>query len=289
MLLAIDSYCYHRFFGDHYPWQPPATRSMTIWDFLDRAKALGARGVSLESCYLPTDDKFQSQLRARLDELGFERVWAWGHPRGLCSGTNADAAGDLVKHLSIAQTLGAKVMRIVGGSRQTRPSTWDVHKRQLTSALLPLIAAAENLGVVLAMENHIDLLADEMVELMSTINSPWLGVCLDTGNNLRMFEDPLVVAEKLAPWARATHIKDLFVLPGNPREFSFWPSVPLGQGLVDIGKVIGFLRQAKYEGLLAIEIDFLHPDFGNEDDAVAQSVQYLKSLLDANSGGRANS
>lgn len=279
MQLAIDSYCYHRYFGDHYPWQPPATRSMTIWDFLDRARELGVGGVSLESCYLPTDDAFISRLRQRLDELGLERVWAWGHPRGLCSGTNAEAAADLVKHLGIAQALGTKVMRIVGGSRQTRPASWDVHKRQLIAMLQPLIVAAEKHGVTLAMENHIDLLADEMVELTSTINSPWLGVCLDTGNNLRMFEDPLVVAEKLAPWARATHIKDLFVLPGNPREFAFWPSVPLGRGLVDIGKVIGFLNEAGYRGMLAVEIDFLHPTFGEEDQAVAESVNYLRSLL----------
>jgi len=60
---------------------------------------------------------------------------------------------------------------------------------------------------VLAMENHIDLLADEMAEIITTVNSPWLGVCLDTGNNLRLFEDPVVVAKTLAPWARATHIK----------------------------------------------------------------------------------
>jgi sugar phosphate isomerase/epimerase len=285
---AIDSYCYHRYFGDHYPWQPPAARSMTIWDFLDRAKELGVAGVSLESVYLPADDDFVRRLRERLDELGLERVWAWGHPRGLCSGTNAEAAADLVKHLGIAKSLDAKVMRIVGGSRQTRPASWEVHRRQLTAMLRPLIDVAEKHGIVLAMENHIDLLADEMAELMSKINSPWLGVCLDTGNNLRMFEDPLAVAAKLAPWTRATHIKDLFVLRGNPREFSFWPSVPLGRGLVDIGKVLGYLGQVNYSGLLAIEVDFLHPDYGEEDAAVAESVEYLATLLGAKKGASSN-
>jgi sugar phosphate isomerase/epimerase len=71
------------------------------------------------------------------------------------------------------------------------------------------IAHAERNGVVLALENHVDLLADELVELFTTIDSPWLGVCLDTANNLRLFEDPLEVVAKLAPFARATHIKDI--------------------------------------------------------------------------------
>ncbi|MBI3466305.1 MAG: sugar phosphate isomerase/epimerase, partial [Planctomycetes bacterium] len=166
-----------------------------------------------------------------------------------------------------------------GGSRRTRPDSWGVHKRRMIKMLSNLIGPAEQHGVIMAMEDHIDLLADEMVDLMSTIDSPWLGVCLDTANNLRLFEDPLVVARTLAPWTRATHIKDVGTLGGCPREFSFWPSVPLGQGLVDIPGVLGALKQASYEGLLAVEVDFLHPKFGPEDRAVARSIRYLRSQL----------
>jgi len=281
MKIAIDSYCYHRYFGEVYPGlQERPKHSMTVWDFLQRAKQLGVAGVSLESCYLPADDQgFIQRLRASLDEYGFERVWAWGHPAGLCSGTNRAAARDLAKHLAIAKTLGASVMRIVGGSRKTRPESYAVHKRQLGGMLKKLLPVAEEHGVVMAMENHIDLTADQMVDLIASIDSPWLGVTLDTGNNLRLHEDPLVVAEKLAPLARATHIKDLWVLRGDPKDFAFWPSVPLGRGLVDIPRVLHFLRKARYRGLLAIEVDFLHPEFGEEDQAVAASVKYLSKLL----------
>ncbi|HMC67399.1 MAG TPA: sugar phosphate isomerase/epimerase family protein [Gemmataceae bacterium] len=281
MKLAIDSYCYHRYFGEVYPGlQTAPGRRMNVWDFLKRAKKHGVDGVSLESCFMPSfDDDFLGMLRDALDEQGWERVWAWGHPDGLRSGTDRAAAKDLVRHLPIAKKLGARTMRIVGGSRRTRPESWAVHKRRLGGMLKPIVAAAKDHGIVLAIENHIDLLADEILDLVTTIDSPWLGICLDTGNNLRLFEDPLVVAERLAPYARATHIKDISVRPGNPNEFGFWPSVPLSEGLVDIGKVIGFLKKAKYRGLLAIEVDFLRPDYGEEDRAVARSVKYLRSLL----------
>lgn len=281
MKIAIDSYCYHRYFGECYAGlQPPADRRMTIWDFLKRARRLGVAGVSLESCFMPSlESDFLNKLRDALDADRFERVWAWGHPNGLCSGTDKAAARDLVTHLGHARRLGAKVMRIVGGSRRTRPASFAVHKRRLGGMLKKLLPAAEDHGVVMAIENHIDLTADEMVDVITSIDSPWLGVCLDTGNNLRLHEDPLVVAEKLAPLARATHVKDLWVRRGDPKDFAFWPSVPLGRGLVDIAAVVGLLRKARYKGLLAIEVDFLHPEYGDEDKAVAASVKYLRGIL----------
>ena len=281
MKIAIDSYCYHRYFGEVYPGlQQPPGRTMTVWDFLKRAKQLSVAGVSLESCFFPSfDDDFLNRLRDTLDSYGFERVWAWGHPNGLCSGTDRQASRDLIRHLAYAEKIGSGVMRIVGGSRRTRPASFALHKRRLGGMLKKLLPAAEDHGIILALENHIDLMADEMVDLIASLDSPWLGVCLDTANNLRLHEDPLVVAEKLAPFVRATHVKDVWVRRGDPKDFAFWPSVPLGQGLVDIGQVIALLRKARYKGLLAIEVDYLHPDYGDEDRAVAASVKYLKTLL----------
>lgn len=280
MKIAIDSYCYHRYFGEVYAGiQKPADLTMTVWDFLKRAHRLGVAGVSLEACFLPSDAVFLDKLRDALDSYGFERVWAWGHPDGLRSGTDRQAANDLVANLAHARRIGASVMRIVGGSRRTRPASFAIHKRQLVGMLKKLLGPAQEHGVVMAMENHIDLTSDEIVDVVQTVDSPWLGICFDTGNNLRMQEDPLVAAAKLAPWARATHIKDIGVRPGDPKQFAFWPSVPLGKGLVDLRRIIELLRRARYKGLLAIEVDYLDPDHGEEDRAVTASVKYLKNLL----------
>jgi len=133
--------------------------------------------------------------------------------------------------------------------------------------------------VVLAIENHLDLYADELLELIETVASPGLGVCLDTANNLRLGEDPVEVARKLAPWTRATHIKDIAVTGGDPADFASWPSVPLGQGVVAIGAILDLLGAENYSGLLAVEIDLLHPACPDEDDVVAQSVRALIGLI----------
>lgn len=282
MIPAIDSYSYHRFFGHHYPGleTDPGWR-MDIDQFLDRTVELGARGVSLESCFF--DDFGHAAigaLRENLDSRGLGRVWAWGHPRGLESGASRTALDDLIAHIDVAARLGAGVMRICAGGRGTRPESWTEHK----AALLPMLGkaadAAERKSVVLAIENHIDLYADELLELVETVDAPSLGVCLDTANNLRLFENPVEVARKLAPWTRATHVKDITAHRGDPKTFAFWPSVPLGRGAVEIDAILGLLREAGYEGLLALEIDLLHSAYGSEDEALREGLAYLRQLLE---------
>jgi sugar phosphate isomerase/epimerase len=230
MIIAIDSYCYHRYFGASYPdlEQDPGRR-MSLDEFIACAHAHGARGVSMESFMLDdTGPERITRLRRLLDESGLARVWAWGHPGGLGSGTDPEKLLDLKRHVDIARSLGASVMRICAGSRRTRTRPWSEHR----ALLLPLLEAAADYAasrqITLAIENHVDLLADELVELLTSLAHPALGVCFDTANNLRMFEDPTVVAEKLAPYAKAVHLKDITAYRGSPRDFGFWPSVPLG-------------------------------------------------------------
>ncbi|MDR5802360.1 sugar phosphate isomerase/epimerase family protein [Caballeronia sp. LZ001] len=281
MKLAIDSYSYHRYFGEVYPVleEDPGTR-ITMEGFVNRAQALGVDGVSLESCFLPTPTPDEiTRLRNQLDRLELDRVWAWGHPGGLHSGAAPEEVADLKRHTEIAAAVGAKVMRICCGGRRTRIDDWSEHKARLIPLLRDAASHARSHGVVLAIENHIDLLADELVELIEIVDSPALGVCLDTANNLRMLEDPAVAIEKLAPYARATHIKDITAKSGNPREFAFWPSVPLGQGLIDIPHAFDELRKHGYAGLLALEIDYLHPAYEDDQKAIADSIEYMRGLL----------
>lgn len=282
MKLAIDSYCYHRFFGEYYVGlQEEIRERRTVWQILERASRLGCAGISLESCYLPVQEAtFRQELRKALERRNLEVVWAWGHPDGLRCGTDRQAEADLARHLEYAREIGARVMRIVGGSWRSRPPRWKEHRRQMLPVLRRVVRQAERTGIVLALENHLDFTADQLRELMQAVDSPYLGVCLDTANNLRIYEYPVEVAEKLAPWVRATHIKDIVAYRGDPRTFGFWPSVPLGEGAVEIPKILEILRQAGYSGLLAIEIDFLHPRYKSEDRAVARSVRYLAGLLE---------
>lgn len=281
MKIAIDGYCYHRHFNQHYPLlEQEAVPQLNFWQCLEQAIQFQIEGISIESFMLPdpTEDDIL-KLRQILSAQQLELIWAWGHPSGFESGQNAQALVDFQKHAKIAQALGAKTMRICAGGRKSRPQgTWQNHKK----SLLPLLEKATDFAIqhqlTLALENHVDLLADEIVDLVKTIDSPHFGICLDTANNLRMLEDPWQAIEKMAPYAKATHIKDVQAFQGDPKTFAFWPSVVSGQGLIPLEKTFHLLNQLNYQGLLALEIDYLHPQYTSEYDAFSQSLNYLKNL-----------
>lgn len=281
MKIGIDSYCYHRFFGEVYPQQSRPDRTMTAADFVERARELRVDGVSLESCFLPDQDRdYLETLRSKLDAYGLERVYAWGHPDGLEGGTNHAAYDEMIASFEKARLLGAKVMRVVGSSLKFRDQPHAPQLERLTGMFRSAVKTAEDFGIKMAVENHIDFTAKEMEQLLDAVNSPYLGINFDTGNFLRLLDDPVAGMEKLAPRVLATHIKDLKVQRGVPaNEWYFFSSTPIGDGLVDNDRLVANLAKAGFEGLLAVEIDFLHPDYNNDEDAaVARSVHELRRL-----------
>jgi sugar phosphate isomerase/epimerase len=145
------------------------------------------------------------------------------------------------------------------------------------------VKVAEQYGVKLAVENHIDYTSDECVELLDRVGSPYFGLNLDTGNFLRLLDDPITGAKKLADRVFATHIKDLKPVKGvDVAEWYFFSSTPVGDGLVDNLKLAEILKAADYQGFLAVETDSLHPDYANrEHAAVAQSVKELRRITTA--------
>ncbi len=287
MKIGIDSYCYHRYFGEVYPEQTPPGRRMSQEDFLRRALELGVDGVSLESCYIDSDAAYLRDLRQLLDEGGLERVWAWGHRDGLEGGASEAACRQMVAHLDCAEAIGAKVMRVVGSSRKFRHLPHGPQLDALARMFGEAVRAAEDHGIRLAIENHIDFTAEEIGGLIERVGSPFLGVTFDTGNCVRLLDDPVKGAALLAKHCYATHVKDLKVQKGASADaWYFFSSVPLGDGFVDIGRVVETLAGAGYEGLLAVELDFLHPDYGGEEDrAVANSIGQLRRIVELVEGG----
>jgi sugar phosphate isomerase/epimerase len=87
--------------------------------------------------------------------------------------------------------------------------------------------------------------------------------------------------EKLAGYTYATHVKDLRVQRGiSPDEWYFFSATPVGDGYVDNMKLARLLNDADYQGFLAMEIDFLHPDYNNDEhEAVRKSVDELRRIV----------
>ena len=283
MKVGIDSYCYHRFFGEVYPDQQQPEKIMTMEDFLKRAYEIGAEGVSLETCFLPSlEESYLKELKPQLDDYGFDRVLAWGHPDGLERGLNPAALEELKMLIPRTRLIGTDVMRVTGSSFSFRFEDHQEQLKRLAVQFKECMAIANDCGVKLAVENHLDFTSDEIMQLLEMVDNKDFGVNFDTGNFLRMLDDPVAGMEKLAPYVFATHCKDLMVDASvDPREWHFFAGVPAGQGLVDNLKLAEYLAKANYKGFLAVEIDHPHTSWtGYEDEAVSISVKELKRIRD---------
>jgi sugar phosphate isomerase/epimerase len=111
--------------------------------------------------------------------------------------------------------------------------------RQIETAV-PIV---EKHRMPLGLENHKDWRVDQQVALLEQYSSEYLGVTLDTGNNLSILDDPEETVEKLAPYTFNTHFKDM---AAEETETGFNLSeVPLGEGLFDLPRMVRAIRAAR--------------------------------------------
>jgi len=288
MKIGIDSYCYHRFFGEVYAVQEKPGKRMTLEDFLNKALEFQVDGVSLESCFIPSLDKgYLQEIGVFLNEHSLDRVYAWGHPLGLEGGGSDKAYKEMIDHIAFARTIEAPVMRIIGSNHRLREVPREKQLELLILRFKEAVKVAEEYDVRLALENHNDFNADQLLTLITEVNSPYMGINFDSGNFVRLLEDPLKAMEKLRNHVYSTHIKDLKPQKGMPVDmWCFFACTPVGDGLIDNRALACMLDEVGYQGFLAVEIDYLHPDYNDEDSAVAMSVRELRRIAGSMSSGK---
>ena len=281
MRVGIDTYSYHRFFGEiREGEEDPGTR-WTTWDFLDRAVELEVDGVSLETCYLDLDDPaFRNRLKGFLTDSGLEAVLAWGHPGGLEMGKSDQRLEDLLAMIDIASWMGVSLVRLVVGTY----THWGMEPAEVSvQRLLPRVAEAcrhaAQQSVRLAIETHTALPVAALAELIKRADAPNLGVVLDTANVVRVGSDLVEATRLLAPMTDMVHLKDLdlsaadFGTPGG-----WWPCTSLGQGDLDLQGVLAELRSVGLTGLTCVELATL-PGGSDEDRMVAAGVAWLRESI----------
>jgi sugar phosphate isomerase/epimerase len=106
--------------------------------------------------------------------------------------------------------------------------------------------------VRLAVENHKDWRIDEMLGWLKRLSSEFVGVCLDTGNSIALLEDPYAVVDAFAPWTLTTHLKDMAVAESD--DGFLLSEIPLGDGFLDMKRIVATLRKARPEIRLNLEM-----------------------------------
>jgi len=148
----------------------------------------------------------------------------------------------------IAKEAGASSLRVVCllGRRYEmfdRAEDWKSAVAGFHRQIAAAVPIVEKHRMPLGIENHKDWLADQQVELLEHYSSEFLGVTLDTGNNLAILDDPMETVEKLAPYTVNVHFKDMAVEEYG--EGFLLSEVPLGEGMLDLKRIVDTVRRAK--------------------------------------------
>ena len=217
--------------------------------FLDYARTLGARGVQVGLGAL--DDTAADALRQRALAASMYLEGITSLPRD-----QADM-GRFEAEISTAKRAGADVVRTVmlsGRRYETFPTAAAFRRFAETSSHALSLAApvVARHDVRLAVENHKDWRADELLAILKRVGNDHVGVCLDTGNSIALLEDPMEVVEALAPRAFTTHLKDMGV-EEYPQGFLL-AEVPLGTGILDLARVVRIVRAARADIRLNLEM-----------------------------------
>ena len=217
--------------------------------FFDHARTLGVRGVQVGFGVL--DDAAADALRERAHAASMYLEGIVALPRDQAGLERFEA------ELRTARRLGAQVVRTVllSGRRYEAFADIAAFRRFAESSTHALKLAAPLVArhdIRLAVENHKDWRADELIRVLRKAGNDHVGVCLHTGNSIALLEDPMEVIDALAPLAFTTHFKDMAL--EEYRDGFLLSEVPLGEGILDLPRVIATVRNARADIRLNLEM-----------------------------------
>ena len=239
---------------------------MSVESFLETAAEMGCDAVELTSYYFPPDFtiEYVNKLKRRAFLLGLDISSTAVGNRFTCpAGAERDAQMALVKKWIVhASELGAPCMRVFAGGVPKGSSEQDAMK-WVVDGLNECAELASRHGVMLALENHGGVTAtpDQVLSIMTSVKSDWVGVNLDTGNFHT--EDPYADITKVAPYAVITHFKAEVSAAGKPKEKA------------DVKRIAGILKDAGYRGYLNLEYEAAE----DPKTAVPAIIQSMKEAV----------
>jgi sugar phosphate isomerase/epimerase len=267
--LSLAAYSFRQFFKDaskaNAP-EPAADKRIDLFQFIDYCADHGCVGTELTSYYFPKD--FDDAYLIRLRRHAFLRGvavsgTAVGNTFTQPKGEKRDIElANVRKWVDHAAVLGAPHIRVFAGNLQ-KGSTAEEAKSLSIAALEECGEYAGRKGVFLGLENHGGIVAEpkDILDIVTAVKSPWIGINLDTGNFHT--DDPYADIASCAPYAVNVQVKSEIQKRGQKKE------------LADLPRLVKILRDANYQGFVALEYEAAEDPW----QAVPPLLQKLRELM----------
>lgn len=267
MKTAISSYSFSRLMNE---------QKETQLSIIGKAKELGFAAIEFTDLTPPenvTESEYASQLKAEAERCGIE-IACYSVGADLLGGCGGDLEAEInriKRKVDIAERLGAKLLR------HDAMFAFPDHSRgyqgfsnvlpRLVKGCLAVTEYAAQKGIRTMVENHGQFCQDScrVEQLVNTVAHPNFGLLVDVGNFLCADEDPVTAVGRCAPYAFHVHIKDFLYKSGqeddpgegffSTRGGAFLRGTVAGHGIVPIRQCIRALKNAGYDGYLALEFE----------------------------------
>jgi len=272
--LAVSSYSYWHFTDKKTP----------IEYVIDEASALGLAGVDILHRQMESEDNaYLQKLKLHAFKKGVSLISLSIHQDFVSP--DPEERRKNIEHtlacIELAGKMGIPCIRLNSGRWNTIKSFDDLMAARGVEEPIPgyteedafgwciesirsCLPRAEECGVLLAIENHWGLTSspEGLLRIRKAIDSPWMGLLLDTGNFL---EEPYEKLQAVAPYADFIQAKTYY---GGGE----WYTLDL-----DYERIFNILEEAGFGGYVAIEFEGKEP----AESGVRKSVEMLRRAMGA--------
>lgn len=163
-----------------------------------------------------------------------------------------DEIKTMVRWGRLIKSYGGKVS--VMGPNQVDRKTFDfkAHKADIVNALNETAKALADIGIVAGLHQHTGtcvMYRHEVYQILDSVDTRYVKAALDVGQLTKAGTDPLAIIEDFMPIMCHIHLKDY-------NGTHYWNGYcPLGEGKLDIPKLLNMLEASGNELMIMVELD----------------------------------
>ncbi len=272
--------------------------TMTVFDWIEMARDLGAEGLEMYVGFFPSlEDAYIDRVGEALSKAGFAM------PMMCCSPDFTDPDPDGRKRAVEMETEMIRVTRRLGGagaacrvlSGQRRPEvSIEQGVAWVVDCISQLLPVAREYDIVLAMENHYKdgywkypefaQKKDVFLQIVNAIpERRYFGVQYDPSNAIVAGDDPIDLLHQVADRVVTMHASDRYLAEGTSLDdlrqsdgtLGYSPNLRhgvTGKGMNDYDAIFRILTAVGYDGWISIE------DGMNGMSEMRESIDFLKHM-----------
>lgn len=272
-------------------------KSMTLFDWIEKAGQLGVDGLEMHNLFFEgKDESYLDEVRRKCTGLKLTIPMMCFSP-DFTQPDPQKRLEELEKQkqaIDLTVQLGGRFCRTLSG--QNRPGL-DRKKAVgwCVEMIREAVAYAEDRGITINIENHYKdgyweypefaLQSEVFLEIIEQIDSPFFGVNFDPSNTIVAGEDPLELLQEIKSRVVSMHASDRYLKGGNLMDlrkleldpvYGYAKSIQhgvIGKGLNDYDAIFRILKEADFDGWISIE------DGMNGMDELHQSSEFLKGKI----------